>query len=103
MEFVSFFLVGGRKKEGCGEWKYGECVPKRHSCGVGKKTGTREGAACRVKERQFKCSVPCGDATAEPEPEAEPTSRSKTRGNRRGRKGPNTGRIRSQHFLSKVN
>lgn len=48
-----------RNNRDCGEWTYGECVPKRGTCGPGKKPGTRTGEKCKVKERQFRCVLPC--------------------------------------------
>ena len=34
-------------------------MPKKGSCGPGRKAGTRDGEVCSVKERSFRCVLPC--------------------------------------------
>ena len=66
---------GGDRKRGrehvCTEWVKDECVPKKGVCGKGRQTGTRQGENCAVKERQFRCDVPC-DETPVPERRSQP-------------------------------
>jgi len=49
----------------CGQWTEGQCIPKNNgTCGKGSVVKTRTGDHCPVKEKTFKCEIPCAGGAA---------------------------------------